>query len=229
MKVFISHSSHDRWVAGQISRLLEADGHTTFLDEKDIRTGDSIDASIQEHLRDSDHLVILLSPASITSHWVFIEVGGARALGKKIIPITLHLGANEIPTALSQLRARDINELDRYLAEIRTPGVEGASHPREEPARGTKRGAWRHMRGSDADADERSPGAELRIGDRVRIVEVERLTEHEKAKDPKWVPAMDKFSGVETWITDFPEEQTVSLDADEGVYLWNTSWLAKLD
>ena len=55
MKMFISHSSYDKWIARQISNLLEADGHTTFLDEKDIKTGESIDESIQNHLKDSDH------------------------------------------------------------------------------------------------------------------------------------------------------------------------------
>ena len=37
MKIFVSHSSHDKWVARQISNLLEAEGHETFLDAKDIR------------------------------------------------------------------------------------------------------------------------------------------------------------------------------------------------
>jgi 3-methyladenine DNA glycosylase AlkC len=46
MKVFISHSSHDKWVARQMSRMLVQKGHVTFLDEKDIKTGDSIDSDI---------------------------------------------------------------------------------------------------------------------------------------------------------------------------------------
>ena len=41
MKIFISHSSYDKWVARQISHRLIEKGHTTFLDEKDIKTGDS--------------------------------------------------------------------------------------------------------------------------------------------------------------------------------------------
>jgi hypothetical protein len=65
MKVFISHSSYDKWAARQISQQLEEKGHDTFLDEKDITTGDSIDASIQKHLKSSDDLLILISPVSL--------------------------------------------------------------------------------------------------------------------------------------------------------------------
>ena len=123
MKVFISHSAYDKWVARQMSRLLEGAGHTTFLDEKDIKTGDSIDTAIQRHLKDSEHLLILVSPASITSHWVFIELGGAKALGKRVVPILFHVGANEVPAAIAQLLARDINDFDRYVDELASNGA----------------------------------------------------------------------------------------------------------
>lgn len=47
MILFVSHSSIDKWVARQLSKQLESEGHETFLDEKDIKTGDSIDSEIQ--------------------------------------------------------------------------------------------------------------------------------------------------------------------------------------
>src|SRR6267378_5040048 len=118
MKIFISHSSYDKWTARQISRQLEDQQHQTFLDEKDIKTGDSIDASIQEHLKDSDHLLIIISPVSLKSHWVFIEIGSAKALGKRIVPILFHIEPNEVPNAISQLLARDINDIDIYYKEL---------------------------------------------------------------------------------------------------------------
>jgi TIR domain len=102
MKVFISHSSVDKWVARRISQDLQAMGIETFLDEKDIETGDSFDDSIQEQLRESDELLMLLSPAALQSTWVVMEIGGAKVLGKRLIPILLHVGVNEMPSPLTK-------------------------------------------------------------------------------------------------------------------------------
>jgi hypothetical protein len=233
MKVFVSHSSKDKWVARQISRLLETDGHTTFLDEKDIKTGDSIDASIQVHLKDSDHLVILLSPASITSHWVFIELGGAKALGKKVVPILFHVGANEIPSAISQLLARDINEFDKYLEELRAmPTVASEVKSTRKPTKAPKKPT-----ASESDLGRQEPAwltkgrfNGLGVGDKVRIVQVERLTTNDKEQSPTWVPAMDKYSGIDTHITElWPGGDYVHLSADGGEFAWSCNWISKID
>jgi hypothetical protein len=49
---FISHSTKDKWVARQISKVIEEigskGGTKTFLDEKDIETGDLIPDSIMK-------------------------------------------------------------------------------------------------------------------------------------------------------------------------------------
>lgn len=224
MKIFISHSSHDKWVARQMSRLLETAGHTTFLDEKDIRTGDSIDTSIQEHLKDCDNLVILLSPASVKSHWVFIELGGAKALGKRVVPILFHLGANEIPSAISLLLARDINDFDKYLEELRekAPATATAAQPAETPVRSTEAGGPEFVL-------EGTFGG-LTVGDKVRITQVEHLTGEDKEQHPKWIPEMDKYSGLETHITAFwPKGLAVRLAADEGLHWWLPLWVSKVD
>lgn len=233
MKIFVSHSSHDKWVARQISRLLEGEGHQTFLDEKDIKTGDSIDASIQTHLKDSDHLVLLISPASITSHWVFIELGGAKALGKRVVPILFHVGANEIPSSISQLLARDINDFDRYLAEIKSPvttplGSDAASHASAEtkPSRSTAKRAVKIRHSPTPN----SLNVQYRVGDRVRIANVEHLTSEDKAKEPVWVPAMDKYSGVETKVTEVGLfDPIVQVAADNGDFWWSDSWISKVE
>ena len=232
MKIFISHSSHDKWVARQISRLLEADGHDTFLDEKDIKSGDPIDASIQLHLKDSDHLLIVLSPASIGSHWVFLEIGGAKALGKRVVPILLHVGANEIPAPISQLLARDINDFDKYLAEVSPAGVRMAAKPAQSVGKLRRKAAPSHRvlsSGGKARKPERQKPRAFRVGDRVRVVQVERLTTADKAAHPVWIDEMNKFSGVETHITEvLPGEGVVKIAADDGEWKWSAFWVSKL-
>lgn len=120
MKVFISHSSKDKWAARRISEDIEKIGAQTFLDEKDIRTGQSIDDEIYKHLKISDDFLIIISPASLKSDWVLVELGGALALEKNIIPILLYVGANEIPKIISLKLAKDINEIKEYYEEIKS-------------------------------------------------------------------------------------------------------------
>ena len=113
MKVFISHSSHDRWVAGRIAGDLESRGIDIFLDEKSVETGDSIPHSINDNLRSCDELLILLTPTSVNSQWALVELGGAVALDKRVIPIRYHVPSKDIPQIISNTLARDINEIER--------------------------------------------------------------------------------------------------------------------
>jgi hypothetical protein len=211
MKIFISHSSHDKWVARQISKMLEADKHETFLDEKDITTGDSINKEIQKHLKDSDHLLLLISPASVSSQWVFIELGGAIALDKKVIPVLLHVGSNEIPSVISSLLARDINDLDKYFDEINNP-TRTIVVERSVMEKISKKAI-----------------AGYSVNDLIQIAQVEHLTDEDKLLSPKWVDGMNKYSGMSSRVTGFSVKGNIYLDIDGGKYKWNTSWLTKIE
>lgn len=219
MKVFISHSSHDKWVARQISSLLERDGHNTFLDEKDIKTGESIDASIQLHLKDSDHLLLLITPASITSHWVFVELGAAKALGKHVVPIYMHVGSNELPSPIAGLLGRDINELDKYFAELKKITNAPTSHMKKAGVVGKK--------ANPASKSTARRVGSFAVGEVVRIADVDLLTEEDKSKSPKWVTNMDKYSGATAKITAFSPGGSAYLDVTGDVFRWNLDWLTK--
>src|SRR5437764_5472184 len=73
--VFISHSSKEKWIAGQISKEIMALGAKTCRDLKDLHGGDEIRRSIRRGIRASHEAVVLLSANSITSQWVIHEVG----------------------------------------------------------------------------------------------------------------------------------------------------------
>ena len=68
-----------------------------------------------KNLKNCNDLLFLLSPSSLKSEWVLVELGGALALEKNIIPILLYVGVNEIPSMISLKLARDINDIDGYL------------------------------------------------------------------------------------------------------------------
>jgi hypothetical protein len=203
MKVFISHSSRDKWAARRISEDICKLGHNTFLDEKDIRTGESIDGTIKTHLKDSDHLLILLSPESIKSEWVLIELGGAFALEKKVIPIMLYVSANDIPKIISLSLARDINEIDNYYNELST------TTPKLLPKH-----TYSHT---------------LKVGDKVKIIPVPTI--HNIVNPGRgiyWGTPMDYYAERKAKIVKLDEkDETYKLDIDSSEFYWEIEWLIK--
>jgi hypothetical protein len=214
VKVFISHSTADKWAARKISEDLERLGITTFLDEKDIQTGDSIDSSIAAHLADSEHFLILLSPASVHSHWVLIELGGAIALKKHLVPVLLYLGTNEIPKPITRFLARDINDLNRYYEELLARPAATVSDT-TRPARRAKP----KKRGRRA----------LKVGDRVRLPVKRPTLDSEDEQIVAWVDEMDAYLDKEAAIVSIekvPEGfNTYHIDLDGGEWMWVAQWL----
>jgi|SRR5947207_5696872 len=202
-KIFISHSSRDKWAARRIADDLVALGARTFLDEKDIETGESIDAAIHEHLHDSDDFLILLTPYSLKSEWVLIELGGALALRKNVVPVMLYVSVNEIPKIISLKLARDISDIQKYYDEVSTRLGKGVSAPKRKPHRRRSRQAVHPA---------------FNVGDLVQIV---------KPKRPElaaWTEYMDNYAGMKTRIESLiGSGQSVTaykLEVDGGDFWW---------
>ena len=214
MKIFISHSSKDKWAARRISDDLIEIGSETFLDEKDIKTGESIDSSIKKNLSECNHFLIILSPASIKSDWVLLELGGAFALEKKIIPVLLYVGANEIPQAINLRLARDINTIDLYYKEV------------EDEIKGKKPTRKKSKKKSNN---------QFISGEIVRIINKRPNDVYRNDNLVDWEEPMDKYLGKVTKIVDVedPEDSnwhdTYSLEIDNEHYVWASEWLMSVD
>ncbi len=207
MKVFISHSSQDKWAARRISEDLILLGSETFLDEKDIFTGESIDNKIQEHLLESDDFLILISPASIKSQWVLIELGGALALKKNIIPIFLYVGINEIPKPISKLLGRDINEIQKYYDEI-------------------KRVSSNNTNKNIQPIELKEVDSKFKIGDKVRLP----LSLRDETITPGWIDEMNEYIGTVTKINSLFYVDNVSCaEVENNKFAWATNWLIKIE
>ena len=100
-----SHSSKDRWIARQISRLIEERDIKTFLDEKDIQGGDRITKTIIKKIKGCDEFLLLLSPHSSESDWVKYEIGVALAFSKRIVPIVYYVSPEQMPDKLVTRKA----------------------------------------------------------------------------------------------------------------------------
>jgi TIR domain len=69
-RIFISHSSIDQEFAEQLYEFLGAIGHEPWLDRRNIGVGKIITTEVQNMTRDSDFLVLVLTPASANCEWV---------------------------------------------------------------------------------------------------------------------------------------------------------------
>jgi hypothetical protein len=85
-KLFLSHSHKDKRVARYLVRYLTAYGITVWLDERELRAGADLSASIRTHIQNADTVLVVASKASAVSDWVGRELEFAQQNGKSIVP-----------------------------------------------------------------------------------------------------------------------------------------------
>jgi hypothetical protein len=115
-KVFISHSSEDKSFVRRLKRDLGTNGIGTWVDEDEMTLGDYLSEKLAEALEQSTHFIIVMSPTSLESPWVKMELESAikhikSDIRKKIIPIKYK--RCEMPSELNKLLYIDISGLRR--------------------------------------------------------------------------------------------------------------------
>ena len=129
-RIFISHASEDRRLAHDVAGVLRRRRWDAWLDESDIRGGGSWAASIQEALRSSSVVVLLVTANSVAKEWVLDEIAAARNLRVPIIPAFLEdvRLPDELQFMLQRTEFVDVSALtsfssddqqQRYAAESR--------------------------------------------------------------------------------------------------------------
>lgn len=112
-RLFLSHSSKDKDFANCLYADLVEQGHTPWLDERDIKAGASIPAEIQKGLAAADYVLVLLSPHSVDSQWVRAEwetLFWDEMNTRKIKVIPLLIEDCEIPPFLKVKKYIDFRE-----------------------------------------------------------------------------------------------------------------------
>ena len=212
MKIFISHSSKDKWVARRISEDLISRGAITFLDEKDLQTGISIDEAIKSNLKDCDDFLIIISPASLKSEWVLIELGGAFALEKRIIPLLIYVGANELPQVINLRLSRDINNIDEYYKEV-DERIAGKSTTMKKKVAKPKKGAFK-------------------IGDTVKITSKVPRDVFKGDFLVDWESEMNNYLGKTAKIAKIYDDEIYFLEINNSIIggglLFAEEWLSKI-
>jgi len=103
--VFLSHSSKDKAIAREVAYRLRADGLEVWLDEWQIKPGDSIPAKIEEGLEQSRVLILCMSANVFGSDWAYFEAASFRfrdPLNKERRFIPLRLDKAPLKGSLSQ-------------------------------------------------------------------------------------------------------------------------------
>ena len=121
--VFLSHSSKDHRFVHRLGGDLRVEGITVWIDESEIRVGDSFIRKIQEAMSTLDFIGIILSPDSVASNWVQLELNAAIAFQQdtksivrdnvnvKILPILYR--DCDIPLFLREIRYADFRNCDK--------------------------------------------------------------------------------------------------------------------
>ncbi len=120
--LFLAHSSEDKAFVRELRTALKSRGvEKVWLDEVEIKLGDSLMIKIQGGISESEYFGVVLSPRSVSSPWVQRELEAAMTLelhaqSVKVLPL-LYEKCDLPPFIESKLYA-DFTSTDRYEASI---------------------------------------------------------------------------------------------------------------
>ncbi len=117
MKVFISHSSTDKKFVRTLKGDLNENNIETWLDEDELRLGDTLIERLDAALEDSSHFLIILSKSSVNSDWVKYELNKALnknlTLNRRIIAVKYK--ECQVPKELENLVYEDLTNSVRKI------------------------------------------------------------------------------------------------------------------
>lgn len=115
--IFLSHNINDKDFAHKLAHDLDCHGITVWIDEAELKIGDSLIEKIREGIDSVDYLAVILSPNSVHSKWVQKEIDVAMTLeisGKKIKVLPLMLEKCDLPGFLLGKKYADFTDDSKY-------------------------------------------------------------------------------------------------------------------
>ena len=130
ISVFLSHSRVDKPFVRRLAQDLSNHGINCWLDEAELNVGDNLTEKITNELEKVRYLAVVLSPDSVVSPWVKLEVDVAlswEAANKQIKVLPILYRHCEAPEVLSERLYADFTEESKYKEEferlVRSMGV----------------------------------------------------------------------------------------------------------
>jgi hypothetical protein len=130
--IFISYSHSDKSVAVALNDALEGHGFRTWIDERELRIGDSIIERVATAVAEANYFLALVSASSVESQWCQKELhlavtGELGREGVSVLPV--RIGEVSMPAAL-----RDVLYLDLDPDDVPAAAARIASDLREHAA-----------------------------------------------------------------------------------------------
>ncbi len=123
--VMVSFSSRDAAQVDELLAELDRQGVRHFEYRRDIRHGADILGTVRNAIEQSSHVVIYLSPASLESPWVWLEVGMAFGREKTLV-FVLDEALTSVPMPFDGLRhVTGPSEYARFVRELVESGKAG--------------------------------------------------------------------------------------------------------
>lgn len=126
--VYLAHASEDHdSLAKPLAERFIASGIDVWLDEWEIRAGDSLRRKMEEGLSNCTHFVVILTPSSLHKPWVETEIdaGFVRAVGgeSRFLALRIGVSVNELSPFLRSLHCPEVSldhtaDTDRLIADI---------------------------------------------------------------------------------------------------------------
>ena len=112
-KIFLCHASADKWFVRRVRSDLASAGHATWIDEWEIKVGDSIVDKVSGATEKADALILFVSKASNQSEWVKREWQSAlsrrMATGAiRVLPVLIE--DCSIPAIMHDVKYADFRE-----------------------------------------------------------------------------------------------------------------------
>ena len=106
-----------------MARCIKECGAETFIDVNDIAAGDDLKRRIREEIARTDELVVLFTAWSSQRSWLWVEIGAAWILEKRVVAILYEVSRGHLENdggraVLEGLNFCELNEFDIYLQEL---------------------------------------------------------------------------------------------------------------
>jgi len=120
--IFLSHNTGDKDFVRKLNLDLEAHGIRTWIDEAEIKVGESLIEKIRSGIDEMEYLAVILSPASVASEWVRREVDVAmnqEIYNRRVKVLPLLFKRCELPGFLLGKKYADFSEGTNYQNAFR--------------------------------------------------------------------------------------------------------------
>jgi len=117
-KIFISAAQEDRDIVQDLSRRLRNAADGVRLLEPEHAAGGDFSKAILKSIEEADEVIPLVTRKSLTSRWLFLEIGAALSQHKRVTPVVLGLEPEDLPPMVREIHYVKYPEVGAYLPQV---------------------------------------------------------------------------------------------------------------